>query len=56
VIGRGTYGENIGFGLEQLPNTDIVMIRDYSFFLIDDSIQGIYCITTGEYNNFYGKY
>ena len=47
VLGGGWHGHNTGFGIRHLVGTDLVMIVEFSFFRLDDSVQGLYCTNTG---------
>jgi len=49
TIGAGWHGHNSGFGAERLLDTDMIMIMDYSFFLVDGSVQGLFCTKTGAF-------
>jgi hypothetical protein len=47
VIGNGLNGHNVGFGMERVPNTDMLMVMDYIYFRVDGQVQGVYCTATG---------
>jgi len=47
VLGGGWYGHNATFGIQQLMDTDMVMIMQFNFFIVYGSVLGLYCTTTG---------